>query len=579
MCGISGIINHKEAGSLILKMTEAQVHRGPDAKGMYSSENIALGHNRLSIIDLSSNGNQPLYSTDKRFVIIFNGEVYNYTELKNLLKNNYEFVTQTDTEVVLAAWLTWGEKCLDRFTGMFAFAIWDTNEKKLFAARDRFGVKPFHYSIINDTFIFASEIKAIHATGLVNEKANEEIWVTYFVNGLYDFNEQTFWKNIFKLPAGHQLVWEQNNIRISNWYNLPNKIKLDTRKQEDVEAELLFLLEDAVRLRFISDVPVGVCLSGGLDSSLLLALIQKVKGKDFPIHAFTFYTGDDRYDELPWVEQMIKHSAVIHHACKLNVNEIPSLASKIAFQMDEPYGGFPTLGMSKVFEKAAELGVKVLLDGNGMDEGWGGYDYYQKANSVDFSKGPVQGSNKVFNLEDCLTESFIHKNIKTPKNQYHTDPVLNLQLRDLLMSKIPRSMRFADRNSMAYSIELREPFLDHRIIELGLNQPIEYKIKDGKGKYLVRKIAQQLMPNQVSEAPKRAVQTPQREWLASELSNWVKTLIGELENNPWFKPKSIKLTYEAYQKEMPDNSFYIWQMINTALLLNSVNTVFTKTTE
>ena len=568
MCGISGIINHKDAGSLILKMTDAQAHRGPDAKGIYANEVDALGHNRLSIIDLSESGNQPLYSADKRYVIIFNGEVYNYTELKIKLKEHYHFVTQTDTEVVLAAWLIWGSKCLNEFIGMFAFAIWDTQEKKLFAARDRFGIKPFHYSIVNNTFLFASEIKAIHATGLLNREANEEIWATYFCNGLYDFNQQTFWNNIYKLPAGHQLIWENNKLIISNWYNITDRLKADTRKQEEIEVELLYLLEDAVRLRFRADVPVGVCLSGGLDSSLLLALIQKVKGKDFPIHAFTFYTGDEKYDELPWVQQMIKNSAVIHHACKLTVDEIPSLAQKIAFQMDEPYGGIPTLGMSKVFEKSAELGVKVLLDGNGMDEGWGGYDYYQKANTVDFAKGPVQGSSKVLSLENCLTDCFKKITIKPSKAQYHSDPVINLQLRDLLMSKIPRSMRFADRNSMAYSIELREPFLDHRVIELGLNQPLENKIRNGKGKYLVRKVAQQLIPTKVGEAPKRAVQTPQREWLAIELSNWAMKIINNTENNTWFKPNYLQAEFEAYQKETPDNSFYIWQMINASLLLN-----------
>lgn len=568
MCGISGIINYSEAKSLIQKMTDSQAHRGPDATGIYNDELNALGHNRLSIIDLSEQGNQPLYSADKRYIIVFNGEVYNYTELKVKLKAHYHFVTQTDTEVVLAAWLTWGSKCLNEFIGMFAFAIWDTKEQKLFAARDRFGVKPFHYSVINNTLLFASEIKAIHATGLVKQEANEAIWATYFCNVLYDFNEQTFWNNIYKLPAGHQLIWENNKLTITNWYNLTERLKLDTRKQEDVEAELLYLLEDAVRLRFRADVPVGVCLSGGLDSSLLLALIQKVKGKDFPIHAFTFYTGDEKYDELPWVQQMTKNSAVIHHACKLTVNEIPSLAQKISNHMDEPFGGIPTLGMSKVFEKSAELGVKVLLDGNGMDEGWGGYDYYQKANTVDFSKGPVQGSSKVLSLENCLTDWFKNKTIQAPKAQYHSDPVINLQLRDLLMSKIPRSMRFADRNSMAYSIELREPFLDHRIIELGLNQPLEHKIQNGTGKYLVRKIAQQLIPTQVGEAPKRAVQTPQREWLANELSKWTKTLIDKTANNTWFTPNSLLDEFETYQKEMPDNSFYIWQMMNAALLLN-----------
>lgn len=570
MCGISGIINHPEAKPLIHEMTAAQAHRGPDAIGTHANDLNALGHNRLSIIDLSENGNQPLYSTNKRYVIVFNGEVYNYIELKQKLKAHYQFTSQTDTEVILAAWLTWGEKCLHEFIGMFAFAIWDTHEHKLFAARDRFGVKPFHYSLVNNTFLFASEIKAIHATGLVAQKANEAIWATYFSNGLYDFNEQTFWDNIYKLPAGHSLIWQNQQLSIKQWYNLTEQLLPDTRKQEDVEAELSYLLEDAVKLRFRADVPVGVCLSGGLDSSLLFALIQKIKGKDFPIHAFTFYTGDKRYDELPWVEQMIKDSAVIHHACKLSVDEIPALSRKISNHMDEPYGGIPTLGMSKVFEKASAFRVNVLLDGNGLDEGWAGYDYYQKTESVDFAKGPVQGAGNVIGFTNRMTDSFLHKAISPAKNQFHSNPVLNLQLRDILMSKIPRAMRFADRNSMTYSVELREPFLDHRIIELGLNQPIEHKIQAGKGKYLIRKIAQQYIPAQVGEAPKRAVQTPQREWLAEDLKPWVEQLINKHADllSHWFEPNDLKKIYADYCTQKPDNSFYIWQMVNAVMLLS-----------
>lgn len=567
MCGISGIINHSEAKSLIQKMNDSQTHRGPDAKGIYADEVNALGHNRLSIIDLSEQGNQPFYSSDKRYVLVFNGEVYNYRELKAQLASSYQFVTATDTEVVLAAWLRWGEQCMDKFIGMFAFAILDTIEQKLFAARDRFGVKPFHYSVINNTFVFASEIKAIHATGLLKNKYNKAIWATYFVKGLYDFNNQTFWNRINKLQAGHMLVWQHNQITIKPWYNLTDKIYTDHRDAAEVEEELLSLLEDAVRLRFRADVPIAVCLSGGLDSSLLLALIQKVKGKDFPIHAFTFYTGDNRYDELPWVEQMVKNTAVIHHACKLSVGEIPALAQKIADHMDEPYGGIPTLGMSKVFEKAAELGIKVMLDGNGMDEGWAGYDYYRKANQVDLNQGPVQGATTIYSLESCLLDAFKKKAIQPATLQFHSDTLINLQLRDILVSKIPRAMRFADRNSMAYSVELREPFLDHRIIELGLRQPIEHKIKNGSGKYLVRKIAQRLIPNQLSEAPKRAVQTPQREWLANELKPWIESLLKheEQHDSNMFNGVKLKHVYADYCQSLPDNSFYIWQYINARL--------------
>lgn len=568
MCGISGIINHPEAMQLIQKMTRAQAHRGPDATGFFEQDNkFALGHNRLSIIDLSEKGNQPLYSSDNRYVIVFNGEVYNYIELKARLKSSYHFVTFTDTEVVLAAWLKWGEKSLDEFIGMFAFAIWDTVERKLFAARDRFGVKPFHYSFINNTFLFASEIKSIHATDLVKKEYNEAIWATYFAKGLYDFNEQTFWAQILNLKAGHTLIWQNNQIQIKPWYNLVDKIRTEQRNSADVEEELLSLLEDAVRLRFRADVPVGVCLSGGLDSSLLLALIQSVKGKDFPIHAFTFYTGDSRYDELPWVEQMVKNTLVMHHACKLEVGEIPALAKKIAYHMDEPFGGIPTLGMSKVFEKAAGLGVKVVLDGNGMDEGWGGYDYYRKATEIDLARGPVQGSAAIQSLEKCLTDEFRQKAIESQQLQRHSDALVNLQLRDILVSKIPRAMRFADRNSMAYSIELREPFLDHRVIELGLSQPVDHKIRNDSGKYLLRKIASRLIPSELSEAPKRAVQTPQREWLAVELANWIEGLMTRFEDSKWFQSQAIKLAYQTYQKKVPDNSFYIWQIVSRGLIL------------
>lgn len=568
MCGISGVVNHPQANLLIQKMTKALTHRGPDATGFFEQdEHVSFGHNRLSIIDLSENGNQPFYSSDRRYVLVFNGEVYNYRELKAQLANSYQFVTATDTEVVLAAWLRWGEQCMDKFIGMFAFAIWDTIEQKLFAARDRFGVKPFHYSVINNTFVFASEIKAIHATGLLKNEYNKAIWATYFVKGLYDFNNQTFWNQIDKLQAGHMLVWQHNQITIKPWYNLIDKIHADHRDVAEVEEELLSLLEDAVRLRFRADVPIGVCLSGGLDSSLLLALIQKVKGKDFPIHAFTFYTGDNRYDELPWVEQMVKYTAVIHHACKLSVEGIPALAQKIAHHMDEPYGGIPTLGMSKVFEKAAELGIKVVLDGNGMDEGWAGYDYYRKAGQVDLNRGPVQGATTIYSLESCLLDAFKQHAIQPATLQFHSDALINLQLRDILVSKIPRAMRFADRNSMAYSVELREPFLDHRIIELGLRQPIEYKIKNGSGKYLVRKIAQRLIPNQLSEAPKRALQTPQREWLANELKPWIESLLKyeEQHDSNMFDGVKLKHVYGDYCQSLPDNSFYIWQYINARL--------------
>jgi asparagine synthase (glutamine-hydrolysing) len=333
--------------------------------------------------------------------------------------------------------------------------------------------------------------------------------------------------------------------------------------------ELLFLLESSVNYRFIADVPVGVCLSGGLDSSLLLAIIQRIKGKDFPIHAFSFYTNDVRYDELPWVEMMVKQTGVQLHPCLLKPDEIETLSKKISFHMDEPFGGIPTLGMSKVFECASDIGITVLLDGNGLDEGWAGYEYYQRAHDIDIQKGPVQQSFHQADMKSVLNEDFLKLRNEFKVHHNDSDPIRSLQLRDVLQSKIPRSMRFADRNSMAYSLELREPFLDHRIIELGLSQPNKYKINNGQGKWLVRKLASKLLPGEIRLAPKRGVQTPQREWFKDELSLWVRQnieIVLSQNDYAWFKKdKGLKM-YERFKNGDFDNSFFVWQWINFQLL-------------
>ncbi|MHB1277559.1 MAG: asparagine synthase (glutamine-hydrolyzing) [Bacteroidia bacterium] len=572
MCGISGILNHSNARALTEKMIAAQHHRGPDSNGLYSGPDgrVCLGHNRLSIIDLSENGKQPMYSSDKRYVIVFNGEVYNYREIREELKHAFEFTTQTDTEVVLNAWIKWGKDCLDKFLGMFAFAIWDTEKEELFAARDRFGVKPFHYSKMGDTLVFASEIKAIWETGLLTKEPAEDMWAEYFVNARYDHTNSTFWKGIKKLDAGSCFTWSlKDGLQISKWYSLSEKIIPDSRSEAEVMDELLSLLEDSVKLRFRADVPVGICLSGGLDSSLLFALVQRIKGKDFPVHAFTFYTGDDRYDELPWVQQIIQGSSAILHKCLLRADAIPAMALKLSDSMDEPYGGIPTLGMSKVFETAAESGITVLLDGNGIDEGWAGYDYYRMADQVELNKGPVQQAKQQVYLNQTLKNDILDFLPSWTSQRFHPNPLLNLQIRDIVQTKIPRSMRFADRNSMAHSLELREPFLDHRLIELGLNQPASSKINGREGKLLVRELAKKLIPEKLSSAPKRGVQTPQREWLANELSFWVeeeleKMLTGKYRH--WFVKDKVHEQWKAYLSGRYDNSFFIWQWLNFSIL-------------
>jgi asparagine synthase (glutamine-hydrolysing) len=555
-------------------MVAAQRHRGPDAEGIYldPSGQAALGHNRLSILDLSDAGRQPMSDPTGRYWLLFNGEVYNYLELRAGL-DDYPYRSRTDTEVLLAAYRRWGEGCLHRLIGMFAFAVWDAQEKMLFAARDRFGVKPFYYHVgPENTLLFASEIKALHAAG-VEREPDPVAWATYLARGMYDHGERTFWQGVRSLPPGACLTWRPGaGVEIRAWYDLAEAVcraGVDARAEEAVGAELLSLLEESVRLRFRSDVPVGVCLSGGLDSSLLLALIHRIQGADSDIKSFTFCCGDPAYDETPWVEQMVAHTRHPACFCLLRAEEVSELAERVQRSQDEPFGGLPTLGMAKVHARAREEGVTVLLDGNGMDEGWAGYEYYARAASVDAAAGPVQGSRSPSTRPDCLNADFAA--LAEPPGAFKSlgDPLRDLQYRDIRRAKIPRAMRFADRVSMLYSRELREPFLDHRLLELGLRQPVERKIRDGQGKWLPRRLAGRLMPEGVREAPKRPVQTPQREWLRGPLWEWADAQIRRALDGPcgaWLSREAVEAAWLEYGDGASDNSFYVWQWVSLGML-------------
>lgn len=571
MCGIIGILGKNWKPEDLHAMILSQKHRGPDAEGFYidSQKQVGLGQNRLSIIDLSDAARQPMSDNSGRYKIVFNGEIYNYIELKKSLESDYSFRTQSDTEVLLAAYQKWGEDCLNHLIGMFAFIIWDEIEKRAFAARDRFGVKPLYYNQkVDGTLLISSEIKALHAAG-VSKIANEKTWAIYLTYGLYDHSEETFWKGIYNLPAGHKLNWSQNHLSISRWYDLAAIVgdDIDTRPEEIVKEEYYSLLKESVVFRFRSDVPVGINLSGGLDSSSLLGLVQEVQGKENDVKAFTFITGDERYDELPWVEQMLETTRHPLIPVKLQPEEIPALAASVQYHQDEPYSGIPTLAYAKLFEIAKKSGVTVLLDGNGLDEQWCGYDYYQKA--LDGEKaGVVQGTNDKPVRPECLAEDFVKlaEPVEFPK--VFKDKIRNLQYRDTFYTKIPRAMRFNDRISMRASTELREPFLDHRLFELAFRQPTERKLSNGIRKKLVREVMQDLIPKNLTEAPKRPLQTPQREWLKNELFDWADSYIKNTAMNKyadWFNKNAVLDSWKRFCQGESDNSFYIWQWINLGL--------------
>ncbi|WP_299684296.1 asparagine synthase (glutamine-hydrolyzing) [uncultured Dokdonia sp.] len=563
MCGIAGIIGNKASQTQLDAMLHAQTHRGPDDTGRYLKDGIALGHNRLAIIDLSSEANQPFFSQDKRYTIVFNGEIYNYIELKEELEPTFSFKTHSDTEVLLAAYQKWGRACLSKLNGMFAFAIWDTKEQHLFAARDRFGVKPFYYTMVNDTFYFASEIKSLFAAG-VSKSPSESVWASYFAYGSYGMPNETFWDGIQQLPGGHFLTLHTTLPDIQKWYHFEEEVKKYNTELsfEEVKSQYLKLLDDSIKLRFRADVPIGFNVSGGLDSSALLALVNRLEGGE-NIEAFTFYTGDDRYDELPWVEGLIAHTKNPLTKVKLKVDDLASLAETMSAQQDEPYGGVPTVAYGKLFKEARSKGVKVLLDGQGMDEQWAGYDYYTKnSNSV------IQGVSKSPFRTSVLSEEFFAKAKKPVYPTPFDDRILNLQYRDLFYTKIPRALRFNDRVSMQSSTELREPFLDYRLVEFAFAQPLVYKIHEGIQKYVLRSIVSDYLSDSITYAPKRPLQTPQREWLGEDLQDWVTLHIETLKGHPWFEYEKLKEEWDAYINGDQDSSFHIWQWLNTSLLVS-----------
>lgn len=564
MCGIAGVVGggHPE---IIHKMLSVQKHRGPDHTAVWIDDLIQLGHNRLSIIDLSEQANQPF--ENENYVLVFNGEIYNYLEIKLILEKEYVFKTNSDTEVLLTAYKKWGKKCLDKLNGMFSFAIWDKKAKILFAARDRFGVKPFYYTIKNNMFYFSSEIKTLFEAGIKKEP-NKKVWANYFVYGSYGLPNETFWENIHQLSGGHCLEHSQEKFEITKWYVFEKEVKKYLNQKLsylEVKEKYTELLKDSIKLRFRADVPVGFNISGGLDSSALLAFVNEQEGKEH-INAFTFYTNDDRYDELPWVEEMISLTNNPLQKVLLEVDELESLATKISYHQDEPFGGIPTLAYAKIFKKAREKNVLVLLDGQGMDEQWAGYDYYLKKDNQHIIQGVHKSPFKVAVLSKEFVD-FAEKPIyATPFN----DALLNKQFRDLFYTKIPRTLRFNDRISMAYGTELREPFLDYRLVEFAFAQPTEYKIKKGIQKKMLREIVSEYLSDAISYAPKRPLQTPQREWLGADLKEFVSRELKNIENSPyasWFDLKVLYKEWETYLKGDKQSSFHIWQWLNFSLLI------------
>lgn len=559
MCGIAGIWfnqRHENPSRVVQSMTDAIIHRGPDAEGAWVSKNekVALGHRRLSIIDLTSGGAQPMHFLDK-YTITFNGEIYNYIELREELRAfGYVFKSNSDTEVILAAYNQWGVNCLNHFDGMFAFALYDLHQDQLFVARDRFGEKPFYYSFHDGSLYFGSEMKALWAAG-IPKKANMRMVYTFLANDLVENpNDQreTFYEGIFKLKSAHYCLYSGNQQfnQIAYW-QLNTEQRLDI-PFSDAALKLRELLETSVQRRLRSDVPVGTSLSGGLDSSTIVGLVS---GNQSNNHTFSARFPGFSKDEGHYIHLVSQQFETTHHDIIVNEDELLPEIDKLLFHQEEPFQTGSIFAQYCVYREARKNNVIVMLDGQGADEILGGYDkdfkfylrelirkggdsqkfirqlqenhnYALSVNSRErlntYAPGIYRAISKIKNsispsLPVGINKDFYTQNV--PKQSpFHEFGDLKSMLRHELTNQgLEKLLKFADRNSMAHSLEVRLPFLYHELIEFVFALKSDLFLQDGWSKAILRQSVNDLLPEEITyRKDKVGFEAPHEKWSSSD---------------------------------------------------------------
>ena len=565
MCAIIGQAGGKLNKENFLKARDLMKKRGPDDSGEYFDEknSVALGHRRLSILDLSLLGHQPMVSTDGRYVITFNGEIFNFVELKKELPE-YKFRSDSDTEVLLAAYIQWGPECLKKLNGQFAFAIYDALEKEIFCARDRLGIKPFYYSLDNGAFYFASEIKALLALG-VKAKPNDRIIYEYLRYGFYDHDPKTFFDGIQRLEPGHYAVWKNGTLKTSKYWDLADLESIQSQYEniEEKEALSIFqdLVSDAIRLQFRSDVPVGLNLSSGLDSLSMLFFSEKLTGGK--LRLFSAGLADSDYDEIQDLKNVLSPDQKNLLTTSLLKPEIVwKLADKLLNIQDEPYGGFSTINYFNLYDSTGIPGVSVLLEGQGMDEILAGYSYYgtRKALANISQDSTKEGAPEV--LRSTFAGQF--SDVEVSHSAPFKDALRNFQYRDIRYTKLPRVLRFNDHISLAYSKELRVPYLDHRLVEFCFFLPERLKIHGDKHKWLLRKAMQGVVPDTSKDKPKKFFGAFQTEWFRKYFKSEIMAVLQSpsFKNRQYWDADKARLVAEKFFAGEGDNSFFLWQWIN-----------------
>ena len=581
MCGIVGFLNKSKNIDTLNDMLEIQSYRGPDDSGVYFDEKsgVHFGHNRLSIQDLSSHGHQPFVSDCEDYIIVFNGEVYNFKNIRNELQNlGYKFISNSDTEVILYSYKEWGIKCIDKFIGMFAFAILDKTKDKLVLVRDRAGVKPLYYYTDEKEFMFSSEIKSFHKHPKFKKEQNIGV-LPYFFQFGYIPAPYTIFKNCFKLEAGHYLELKIDNLefKITNYWDV-NDFYLQekfSKNEDEIIEDIETILDHAIDLRMVSDVPVGVFLSGGYDSSLVASILAKKQSKK--INTFTIGFDDEKYNEAKHAASIAEYLGTNHTEYYMKNSDMLDLVEELPFYYDEPFGdssALPTMIVSKL----ARQSVTVALSADGGDEAFCGYSKYFflnkfqnifsnsfkkevlktglnlfSANSIEYINEKLPKNLKQTNVKNKYIKfqrainssrleemfenasSYVDKNeiarfLKVSKNQEifkKWEKIGSIEFLDQMMAidyKLFMNddvLTKVDRATMSVSLEGREPLLDNRIIEYMARVPLDIKYKNKQGKYLLRQVLYKYLPKEMIDKPKSGFQIPLNEWLRDELKSLV----------------------------------------------------------
>jgi len=592
MCGIAGIFRSKGIAQddvdLIKLMNQLQKHRGPDDEGVYADSFCVLGHRRLAIIDLSKDGHQPFVSDDGRYQIVYNGEIYNYIELRDELQQlGWYFKTKTDTEVLLKAYQHYGKNCLSKLNGMFAFVIYDSEKQCLFLARDRVGIKPLYYALIDSALYFASEIKALRAVPMLKPSVNYQTLFDYLVFNRTDIYDETFFNEIKRIPKGCYASFDINGLKITQWWNPENYAGncLEENSLEEILNNIHELLVSAVHLRMRSDVPVGSCLSGGLDSSIMIGILFDHNKIDKGYPTFTASFPGHPLDETRYIGDLNRRYAFKNIRTFPTAKKAYSKINEYVYANDEPTTNSAFFSQYQVMKLAKEHGVTVLLDGQGGDENFAGYHYFQGFNLYGLLKKRKYlqfGSELLKNLlrkQDIvayqtlvfqllpdskrkqillktlsyLNPDFFYKYIETSRiyNEFFDVEGLNHSHVRHFQYKLEHLLRMEDRNSMAFSLEARVPYLDYRLVEYVLGISEDLKIRNGETKYLQKKsVGQYTVPEILNRTDKIGFGTPGSEWMLTE--PWQKLTMDNYsdltETFPDIFKKNVRLPEKGFDR-------------------------------